>query len=716
MPPPQNVTYRKIFDVLYESEDGKIFPSQKNYSSLVNSFLLDHFEIGNEAADDVFDVVWNRAIYVSGKLRSLWSRCGSGVQKLRNETQFLSRIIENPLCTEVDQCVSAAASGSAKRGRPKKRFSQKSRIGQHHDIVAIKAAGTTKAIITAASRNTRAEGHGDTSMILKELCQDPATKGSEIRAAMEFQRPKMLSVSEAAAHFLDMGFSVKQYNKMRMTSINQNACIYPSYKDIGAYLKQCQPDHIMSFATGVVAPMQSVLNHQVSRLLDLEWFERLKVIKERDPSTKFIFDVNYGADGSSGYSQFQHMNAPDQNSLFTSYLSMVQLTAKTSTSQDILYQNQFVRSPLGVVPLRFKYEVETKANSQRESKRLKDQCDNLVPYCDEETGIEIHFNPRPCILDGKTRDAWSEATGGCQSCPNCGAKPGEKSGQLGSRHGFVEKPERFKYGMSCLHSRINAFQWLCKAKIYSEVRKYAAVGPVNQASIKQQKKELIQGFKTELGLNVFKVNAAIGGSTNTGKVARKSFRNPQKFSQITGVPEPIISKLKTILDAVNCPFQVDPDVFQLLCDEWKDLFFSSDVAWNWLSPTVHNIIFHGASIIRFFAPTPPGLTSEEGPEHGNKFIRDDRDHHSRRTSVQQNLLDIFHRRSRMSDPVIVGHLSKTLLNERRKEKISPELAKLLVNPVPPSQIADDTSDQSDMELDDDDDNDVDMSNLDLSDN
>ena len=63
---------------------------------------------------------------------------------------------------------------------------------------------------------------------------------------------------------------------------------------------------------------------------------------------------------------------------------------------------------------------------------------------------------------------------------------------------------------------------------------------------------------------------------------------------------------------------------------------------------------------------------------------------------------------------IVGHLSKTLLNERRKEKISPELAKLLVNPVPPSQIADDTSDQSDMELDDDDD--VDMSNLDLSDN
>ena len=70
----------------------------------------------------------------------------------------------------------------------------------------------------------------------------------------------------------------------------------------------------------------------------------------------------------------------------------------------------------------------------------------------------------------------------------------------------------------------------------------------------------------------------------------------------------------------------------------------------------------------------------------------------------------------MSDPVIVGRLSKTLLNERRKEKISPELAKLLVNPVPPSQIADDTSDQSDMELDDDDDNDVDMSNLDLSDN
>ena len=44
----------------------------------------------------------------------------------------------------------------------------------------------------------------------------------------------------------------------------------------------------------------------------------------------------------------------------------------------------------------------------------------------------------------------------------------------------------------------------------------------------------------------------------------------------------------TLLDSINCGYELDPDKFQALCDSWLDRFYASNMAWNVLSPYTVN--------------------------------------------------------------------------------------------------------------------------------
>ena len=84
------------------------------------------------------------------------------------------------------------------------------------------------------------------------------------------------------------------------------------------------------------------------------------------------------------------------------------------------------------------------------------------------------------------------------------------------------------------------------------------------------------------------------------------------------------------------------------------------MSWNWLSPSVHVLMHHGAQIIRAL-PCAPGLFSEEGTEHNNKKVRYNREHHARQSSLEYNLTDVFKRSSRISSPIILKHFNVSSL-------------------------------------------------------
>ena len=87
------------------------------------------------------------------------------------------------------------------------------------------------------------------------------------------------------------------------------------------------------------------------------------------------------------------------------------------------------------------------------------------------------------------------------------------------------------------------------------------------------------------------------------------------------------------------------------------------------------------------------LIVEQGPEHNNKNVRFNREHHASKKSLQDNLLDTFRRSTHTSDPDILEILEKSLPKTVSKP-ISLEVMKLL--------LGNDSDSSSDSSIDSDD--------------
>ena len=113
------------------------------------------------------------------------------------------------------------------------------------------------------------------------------------------------------------------------------------------------------------------------------------------------------------------------------------------------------------------------------------------------------------------------------------------------------------------------------------------------------------------------------GNSNDGNTARKAFAHPKAFARILSDDPKVVELVEILADlinAINTTLPLNADNFDALAKKFLDIFYSSSVEWNVLSPSVHLLLIHGADIIRHFRG-PIGLYSEEGPEANNKTIR-----------------------------------------------------------------------------------------------
>ena len=155
------------------------------------------------------------------------------------------------------------------------------------------------------------------------------------------------------------------------------------------------------------------------------------------------------------------------------------------------------------------------------------------------------------------------------------------------------------------------------------------------------------------------------------------------FARITGVPLDLITRFKIMLDAVSCGEPVDPQKFKSAADAWLDKFHGDpNISWHWLNVLLHMFFQHGHQIIEEL-PVAAGLCAEQGSEHANKVVCNDREHHSRQSNVGKNLADVFNRRHYSADPKISAILCKKLMKNHNKKNLSKEVLELLANPQPP---------------------------------
>ena len=129
-----------------------------------------------------------------------------------------------------------------------------------------------------------------------------------------------------------------------------------------------------------------------------------------------------------------------------------------------------------------------------------------------------------------------------------------------------------------------------------------------------------------------------------------TFADSKNFSEITGVKEELILRLRTILKAIASGYLLDIDQFRLYCDQTYE-YIMSNYAWYILPPTIHKVLIHGCIISEKF-DLPLGSYSEEAQEAQNKVLRNARLSHTCKISRFNVMKNQFEYMLIRTDPVI----------------------------------------------------------------
>jgi hypothetical protein len=97
--------------------------------------------------------------------------------------------------------------------------------------------------------------------------------------------------------------------------------------------------------------------------------------------------------------------------------------------------------------------------------------------------------------------------------------------------------------------------------------------------------------------------------------------------------------------------------------------------WYDIPPSLHRVLVHGKEIVEA-TPLPIGMTSEEGAVSNTKFARRFLENHTRKTSQEDTISDLFHRMMDISDPIVVAMSPQP--KAMPEKYLPPDMAELLL--------------------------------------
>ena len=139
------------------------------------------------------------------------------------------------------------------------------------------------------------------------------------------------------------------------------------------------------------------------------------------------------------------------------------------------------------------------------------------------------------------------------------------------------------------------------------------------------------------------------GTTNTGNLARKCFKDPAKFADALEIDRELIQNIVTILLLFKCKAYIDSNEVENLCLKTYNMHYNL-YPWARMSPTVHKLLMHGCQIARKF-PLPIAYFAEDAGESWHKYYRKNMIMHARQTSKANRLQDVFDRAIYLTDPM-----------------------------------------------------------------
>ena len=140
------------------------------------------------------------------------------------------------------------------------------------------------------------------------------------------------------------------------------------------------------------------------------------------------------------------------------------------------------------------------------------------------------------------------------------------------------------------------------------------------------------------------------GNVNDDNTSRRFFDNPQLAAEITGISYDLIYRLKVILETISSGHKINIKKYDKYALYTAKLYIEL-YGWHPMTPTMHKILIHGATIIEN-AILPIGQLSEVAAKARNKNFRSYRQNFARKFSRKEDNLDIYHRLLLSSDPLI----------------------------------------------------------------
>ncbi|KAI6646218.1 Dna-mediated transposase [Oopsacas minuta] len=408
------------------------------------------------------------------------------------------------------------------------------------------------------------------------------------------------------------------------------------------------------------------------------------------------FQIADGLDGSGKHTVY---NQPNTNTSTKSFiLFCFKAIHIVNSSGKELWKNNYPNSPFSQRPIFLLAATENHDNIHQfmkdiinpETDQMKDQG---FYFADDK---HIFVDVVRSMLDGKMASILSGAGGA--SCQLCTATQKELKdrdlilqgypinrnisdaiqlfGELEDIDAFFSLPTNQRFNLthqplstidilpaSPLHSYTCIFRWFnllvyhlnCNKLTWSPSSKEIKDSMVDVRTIVQEVP----------GLRIDQPDPK-GGTTSTGGVARRAFSNDSKFIECAMSLVKIdhrdsLCKLHTqlfvILRIINSDRKINTEELGCLCTDTYLLILQS-FPWVNITPTLHKLLAHSEEILREMN-FEYGLKcfSEEGSEACNKLLRKYREHLARKTSFEDNVIDIFVRLSSESDPVLMKYRS-----------------------------------------------------------
>ena len=185
-----------------------------------------------------------------------------------------------------------------KGGRPELPFEDCSDNSKRRKTTNLRTEIETDVLVYATQMKLRASGKENEAQVIKKLLDNPKY-AKDCLDISSTTKAKKVSAREALSLLIEAQLSRKQYETIRKYALD----IFPSYKLVQSEKLSAYPENVQVTEIEAVVPLQSLLNHTATRLLQTQK-DVLRSQSFSDSGTLILFS-KWGFDGSSSHTQYK---------------------------------------------------------------------------------------------------------------------------------------------------------------------------------------------------------------------------------------------------------------------------------------------------------------------------------------------------------------------------------------------------------------------------